>query len=120
MCRGEPCEKETIHIEEPNLSNVEDDLDFNADDQSWVVDEVPDFNADAHALWVMRETFKMLDDGQSIFSDGSEPPPLADNMWAWEEVFVTGSSFEQTWRRSMHQNATKCTTLGDDRGYETA
>jgi RING-H2 zinc finger domain len=117
MCRGEPCAKETIYVKkEEEEEEEEEDITF----YSSIVGEVPEFDADAHALWVMRETFMMLDAGQSISSDGSDPPPVAEEQWAWEEVFAVVSTVEKTWRRSMHQNSTRCTTLGDDRGYETA
>lgn len=42
---------------------------------------IPEFNEEDHALWVMRKTFEMAEDGASIEAAGSEPPiPETDSL----------------------------------------
>ena len=114
MCRSETCAKEKIFVPEVE----EEQIDFNYTTDS-IVDEVPEFDADAHALWVMRETFMRLEDGLSIASVGSTPTLVAEKLWTWEAEFAGVSTVEQAWRRSMHQMATTCLTHSDERGYES-
>ena len=119
MCRGETCAQEKIQAPEEEFDEVFDEEEYEEGES--IVEEVPEFDAAVHALWVMRETFKMLDDGQSIVSEGSAPPPPSDEIWTWESHLAPGGgSAETVWRRSMHQMSTTNMTLGDERGYESA
>jgi hypothetical protein len=129
LCRGETCEKE--QIQRPDAAEEEEDEEDNLDDEigEWehyderetIIEEVPEFDPAAHALWVMRNTFEMLDDGKSILSEGSAPQPSTDPEWTWKRhLSPCGGTVETVWRRSMHQMSTSSTTLGDERGYESA
>lgn len=125
LCRGETCEKEQIQRPHAEEEEEEDDEGINEwehdGERETIVEEVPEFDPAAHALWVMRNTFEMLDDGKSILSEGSAPKPSSDPEWTWERHLTTnGGTVEMVWRRSMHQMATSSTTLGDERGYESA
>ena len=66
--------------------------------------DIPEFDGAAHALWVFRKTFQMLDDNLSIVPTGEvERGPESD----LEDVY---------WRA----NRTACRQIDDDDGYETA
>ena len=121
MCRGETCEQEKFHVEEEQEEEYEEEeyeIEFDNGGGESIVEEVPEFDAAVHALWVMRETFKMLEDGQSISSEGAAAP-APDMLWTWQEAYIDVGPVEQAWRRSMHQRAITNTTTGDERGYES-
>lgn len=75
MCRKETSEKEKILKEDERMSWEEEeasDTETETETEEENTDtEIPEFNDAVHALWVMRKTFEMLEDGQSIVSDSS-------------------------------------------------
>jgi hypothetical protein len=97
MCRGEMEDKERIQEDEEedeeeeeeesvgDEEEEEDDMDGD-DDRSvywrrvgtgrWIIEpstlKIPQYNEEEHALWVMRKTFEMVDDGASIEPQGIE------------------------------------------------
>ena len=97
MCRGETCAKEKILADDEYFEEEEED----EDEQEEEVDEeeIPEFDDAAHALWVMRKTFEMLDDGLSI---ASEPAPAPVDT-----VFPDRGMFRY-WKYDL------------DRGYESS
>ena len=73
MCRGETCAKEKILADDEMIEFEEDEEEGDNDEEEVDDEQIPEFDDAAHALWVMRKTFEMLDDGLSIASD---PLPL--------------------------------------------
>ena len=70
MCRGETCAKEKILADDEMIKfEEEEDEDEDNDEEDNDEEEIPEFDDAAHALWVMRKTFEMLDDGLSIASE---------------------------------------------------
>jgi hypothetical protein len=83
-CRHEFVEKEKIAEDEEESEEEEEDYDADEDEQSftgqglrwrrtesgrWRVftgQHIPEFDPEVHALWVMRKTFEMLENEQSI------------------------------------------------------
>lgn len=61
LCRQETGEKEKILdvISESEEEDEEEEIEEEDDD-------IPEFNDAVHALWMMRKTFEMIDEGQSI------------------------------------------------------
>jgi hypothetical protein len=100
MCRHEMGENEKL----PEEPEEEEDEEEEGEDESFVRSEIPRFDDEAHALWVFRKTFQMLDDNLSIVPTGEvEPIPESD----LEDIY---------WRA----NRTACRQIDDDDGYETA
>ena len=70
--------------------------------------DIPEFNEAAHALWVMRKTFEMIEEGQSIQSESStrrtEDPVL-------DAIHIVR---QRQRREGLHW------ILDDERGYESA
>ena len=101
MCRGETCAKEKILADDEMIEFEEDEEEEDdndeqeEDDNDEQEEEIPEFDDAAHALWVMRKTFEMLDDGLSIASE----PALA--------VFPDRGMFRY-WKYDL------------DRGYESS
>jgi hypothetical protein len=126
LCRGETCEKEKIVVEsyeesyeESEESGTTVELDHGGGEPSTIELDVPEFDAAAHALWVMRETFKMLDDGESILSEGSAPsaPSATDEQWSWEQY--NDGIVSQVRMRSM-QLGNHAWCHGSERGYDSS
>ncbi len=107
LCRKAMEEKERIHEdaeedeedEEDWVDDEEEDEDDEEDEEDdnaslvwrrvgpghWLITKnplkIPEFNEEDHALWVMRKTFEMAEDGASIEAAGSEPPvPAVDTL----------------------------------------
>jgi hypothetical protein len=100
MCRHEMGENEKL----PEEPEEEEDEEEEGEDESFVRSVIPRFDDEAHALWVFRKTFQMLDDNLSIIPTGEvEPAPESD----LEDIY---------WRA----NRTACRQIDDDDGYETA
>ena len=96
MCRGETCAKEKILTEDEYFEEEEGEEE---EEDEVDEEEIPEFDDAAHALWVMRKTFEMLDDGLSI---ASEPAPVAVDT-----VFPDRGMFRY-WKYDL------------DRGYESS
>ena len=126
LCRGETCEKEKIVVESSYEESEESEdsgttIEFDhggGEPSTSIVDDVPEFDAAAHALWVMRETFKMLDDGEDISSEGAAPPATAA-QWTWEHELANDGVVSQIRMRSA-QMGNRAFTYGEDRGYESS
>lgn len=70
--------------------------------------DIPEFNEAAHALWVMRKTFEMIEEGQSIQSSSSTrqlEDPIHDSIHVVRQ---------RERREGVHW------FLEDERGYESA
>jgi len=100
MCRGETCAKEKILADDEMIEfEEEEEEDEEEEEEDNDEEEIPEFDDAAHALWVMRKTFEMLDDGLSI---ASEPAPVpVDTVFPDRGVF-------RYWKYDL------------DRGYESS
>lgn len=61
LCRAEPCEKERIVADEEEEEEGEEEEEEE--------EEIPSFDEEAHAFWVMRTTFEKLERGEGIASE---------------------------------------------------
>jgi hypothetical protein len=110
MCRQETSDKEKIIKEDERLSweseaeEEEEEDAFSEEDT-----DIPEFNEAAHALWVMRKTFEMLEDGQSISTDSEGTVEVHGTTENGLE-FVRERS--QRWCLSLYAD--------ESRGYESA
>jgi hypothetical protein len=106
MCRHEMGEMERLPEEkEEDEEEDEDDEEEEEEDQRFIIrsDDIPDFDDGAHALWVFRKTFQMLDENDSIAAAGLAEAPGEDD------------DFESLlWRSS------RCCDARPLDGYETA
>ena len=101
MCRHEMGNDERLPEEPEEEEEEEEEED---EEESFVGSVIPRFDDEAHALWVFRKTFQMLDDNLSIVPTGEvERAPESD----LEDIY---------WRA----NRTACRQIDDDDGYETA
>lgn len=86
------------------VGREEEEEEEEDEEESFVGSVIPRFDDEAHALWVFRKTFQMLDDNLSIVPTGEvERAPESD----LEDIY---------WRA----NRTACRQIDDDDGYETA
>jgi hypothetical protein len=100
MCRGETCAKEKILADDEMIEfGDEEEEEEEEEEEDNDEEEIPEFDDAAHALWVMRKTFEMLDDGLSI---ASEPLPVV-----LDTVFPDRGMFRY-WKYDL------------DRGYESS
>ena len=93
MCRHEMGENEKLP-EEPQEEYEEEEEEEEDSDCA-----IPEFDDEAHALWVFRKTFQMLEDNDSIVPDG----------------YVVNHGAEDLRWRSMRTDSRPV-----DDGYETA
>ena len=109
MCRQETSDKEKIIKEDERLS-WESEAEGEEDEEDAFSEEdtdIPEFNEAAHALWVMRKTFEMLEDGQSIQSESSTRQVIDPEH---DGIYVVRQRQSTThWTHTIH-----------DRGYESA
>ena len=94
MCRHETSEKEKI-------LNTNEELQWDTD--------IPEFNEAAHALWVMRKTFEMIEDGQSISTESEGTVEVHGTI---ENALELVRERSQRWCLSLYSD--------DSRGYESA
>jgi len=119
MCRHEFGDLERL----PPCEDVDaEDEDEDEDEEELEEAEIPAFDEGVHALWVMRKTFEMLDDGLSITSD--EPPaPLAPPLLPpKEDIFQmirSHDSVEYVRNSRIHHHG-HSGLMDVDRGYESA
>ena len=99
MCRQLTSEKEKILNKDEELAWADEEEEEDEEEEMEETD-IPEYNEAAHALWVMRKTFEMLEDGQSISTEGSGQAAESVETVRMRSV----SSFWQM----------------DDRGYESA
>ena len=134
MCRHEFGELERLPPGEDIAANEEDEEDEEDEDEDEDEedeeeededeDDIPAFDDAVHALWVMRTTFEMLDDGRSISPNDPELPPLPRVIIQLPptnksfQVFRGHDSLEYVRSRSR-RHAFALTWLPDDRGYES-
>jgi len=100
MCRHEMGENEKLP-EEPEEPEEEEEEEEEAEEEEDCV--IPEFDDEAHALWVFRKTFQMLDDNLSIVASGE-----ADERIDLDDVY---------WRANRSSFGNVRT---HDDGYETA
>jgi hypothetical protein len=109
LCRGETVQEEKFladeELSEDEFNEDEDDLDEDEEDDHSEI-QIPEYNEEAHALWVFRTTFDRLDDGESIASIGSEEKKVA--------------AAADLLRIRHMQNSTMFIIDSNDRGYESA
>jgi len=107
MCRQETSDKEKILKNDERMSWAEEEEEDEEDAFSEEDTDIPEFNEAAHALWVMRKTFEMLEDGQSIQSESSTRQVIDPEH---DGIYVVRQRQSTThWTHTIH-----------DRGYESA
>ena len=109
MCRHETSEKEKILNTNEELQWDDDEEDEEEEEEGMDSTDIPEFNEAAHALWVMRKTFEMIEDGQSISTDSDGTVEVHGTAQNGLE-FVRERS--QRWCLSLYSD--------DSRGYESA
>jgi len=115
-CRHAPSEHE--RVAQPSAADddesEDDDMDDEDDRSSDASLDIPAFDDECHALWVLRETFEMLERGESInpAPAPAEPKPAAPLLFEWH-----ASPLQEDIRRRQNQLDLY---LGEDRGYESA
>ena len=136
LCRREATEKEKIAEDQSEDSCSEDydddESSVNSEDGDWVRVatgrwilrserdslEIPDYDHEKHAFWVLRRTFELLEAGVDIAATGVEPVRtynpaecLSDrNRWRYDP----GEQYVH-WRHRQTDPRNE-----DDRGYESA
>ena len=114
MCRHETSEKEKILNTNEELQWDDDDEDEEEEeDEGMDATDIPEFNEAAHALWVMRKTFEMIEDGQSISTetDAGTETKSADRT-TLENSLELVRERSQRWCLSLYAD--------ESRGYESA
>lgn len=112
MCRSTTCAEEKIFKENEHIEWDEEE------EEDQTIDEgIPEFDEEAHALWVFRKTFELLEDGLSVEAEPREQIVDDTTDWSWKTSFPYTSSFDVVRLRSIHQMANRDT---NDRGYESA
>jgi hypothetical protein len=110
MCRHETSEKEKILNTNEELQwDDDDEEDEEEEEEEDTSTDIPEFNEAAHALWVMRKTFEMIEDGQSISTDSEGTVEVYGTTENGLE-FVRERS--QRWCLSLYAD--------ESRGYESA
>ena len=127
MCRHEFGDLERLPPSEDvdAEEEYEDEEDEDEDDEEELeAEEIPAFDEGVHALWVMRKTFEMLDDGLSITSD--EPPaplvpqvPIIPFKQNPLQIFRGHDSIEYVRNSRIHHHGYSG-LMDVDRGYESA
>jgi hypothetical protein len=111
MCRGETCPKEKILAEEEMIEFGEDEDEEEEEEEEEEETDIPEFNEAALALWTMRKTFEMLEEGQSI----AALPPRHNIMH-----FRGNDSLEYILTTRSRRASGLIWKFVDDRGYESA
>ena len=111
--------------EEDDEEDEEEDEDEEYDEEEDEEDDIPAFDDAVHALWVMRTTFEMLDEGRSISPNEPELAPLprvvihlppADKSF---QIFRGHDSLEYV-RTSRSKRHALAFIMDRERGYESA
>ena len=111
-CRHSPTEHERIAQPSNDEEEVEGSDMSDEDDRSSASLDIPAFDDECHALWVLRETFEMLERGESL-----EPVPAPAPVQEQALYAVAVSAQLENIRRRQNQLDLY---LGDFRGYESA
>ena len=113
-CRHAPTEHERVAQPSHDDEDSEDDM-FDEDDRSSASAslDIPAFDDECHALWVLRQTFEMLERGESLAvapvqTQEQTPAPLFE----WH----SSAQLEDVRRRQNQWDL----YLGEDRGSESA
>ena len=113
LCRAVPAEEEKVAPhDETHEEEEEDEEDWGSDRSTNL--EIPEFDAENHALWVMRRTFALAeaDEHASVSSDDPKPtPPVKDQSY---KAYYDADSFRM---RTGHY---LCPNIDEERGYESA
>ena len=110
MCRHETSEKEKILNTNEELQWDDDEEDEEEEeDEGMDATDIPEFNEAAHALWVMRKTFEMIEDGQSISTESEGPVEVHGTI---ENALELVRERSQRWCLSLYAD--------ESRGYESA
>ena len=109
--------------EKEETDEEEEQEDEEREDEEELEEEIPAFDDGAHALWVMRKTFEMLDDGLSILSEEDPPrPPQVPLLPPKEDIFQmirSHDSVEYVRNSRIHHHG-HSGLMDVDRGYESA
>ena len=113
LCRAVPAEEEKVAVHDDNESEAESEDEEN----DWGSDrttnlEIPEFDAENHAFWVMRRTFALAeaDEHGSVSS-------------APEKKTQTSDSYKDHWSADcirMRTGHYLCPNIDEERGYESA
>ena len=118
MCRSTTCKEEKLLMEDEQIEWNDEEEEEEEEEEDQVIDEdIPEFDEEAHALWVFRKTFELLEDGLSVEAEPAENIVEDTTEWSWKTSFPYMSSFDVLRLRSIHQMANRDT---NDRGYESA
>ena len=110
-CRHAPTEHE--RVAQPSHEEESDDEMDDEDDRSSASLDIPAFDDECHALWVLRQTFEMLERGESLAVASVQPQEQVPALFfEWH-----GSAQLEDIRRRQNQLDLY---LGEDRGYESA
>ena len=110
-CRHAPTEHE--RVAQPSREEESDDEMDDEDDRSSTSLDIPAFDDECHALWVLRQTFEMLERGESLAVAPVQPQEQVPALFfEWH-----GSAQLEDIRRRQNQLDLY---LGEDRGYESA
>ena len=112
-CRHAPTEHERVaqpsnHDDESEDEEEEDD----DDDRSVATLDIPAFDDECHALWVLRETFDMLERGESLAPAPAAAAPTPAPFFEWH----SSTHLEDIRHRQNQMDLYH----GEDRGYESA
>lgn len=136
LCRREATDKEKIADDQSEDSCSEDDEESVISDEEgnwvrmgdgrWILSttlgslNIPEYDHDKHAFWVMRRTFELAEAGESI-------SPAADPVAASASTVSIPNSFKRTeWRHEpglqtvQWRHMETDSDLADERGYESA
>ena len=103
MCRQETSDKEKILKDDETMSWASEEDEEDGEEE----EDIPEFDEAVHALWVMRKTFEMIEDGQSISSEPSTREVISP---VHTEIHVF---------RNRHRQDGIHWLLDDMRGYES-
>ena len=112
LCRAVPAEEEKVAPHD-ETNEEEDDEDEAWSDRSTNL-EIPEFDAETHAFWVMRRTFALAeaDEHASVASTEEKPKqPVKDQSY---KAYYDADSFRM---RTGHY---LCPNIDEERGYESA
>uniref|UniRef100_A0A6C0KXC7 RING-type domain-containing protein n=1 Tax=viral metagenome TaxID=1070528 RepID=A0A6C0KXC7_9ZZZZ len=109
LCRAIPAEEEKVAPHDETNEEEDEDEDW---DRSTTL-EIPEFDAETHALWVMRRTFALAeaDEHASVSADEPKPKQQSDQSY---KAFCDADSIRM---RTGHY---LCPNIDEERGYESA
>ena len=112
LCRAVPAEEEKVAPHNESEADEEEDADDWGSDRSTNL-EIPEFDAENHALWVMRRTFDLAEAGSNASVTSVEAKPKNSE----DESYKAHWSADCIRMRTGHY---LCPNIDEERGYESA